>query len=113
MSKESKGGPSPMGSARGRKTGSHLQPEGASPRFTGPTRGKYPKGTVPSPENIRARFTGSFESNTMKKDVVKPIATREGGGHGKPVGSRSNPFRTSRGGFGKAGPGNGSSSNPL
>lgn len=62
------------------KRGGFIEPEGASPRFTGTRRGQYPKGTVPSPEGISpAGPTGSSQENTQISAVIPPVATRQTG----------------------------------
>ncbi len=62
------------------KRGGHIQPEGASPRFTGGKRGQYPKGSVPTPEGASTQGpSGSSQENTMKSNFVPPIITRATG----------------------------------
>lgn len=61
------------------KRGGQIDPEGASARFTGTRRGTYPKEGFPKPEGTRARFTGDSQSNTLRSEVVPPIATRKPG----------------------------------
>lgn len=92
MSDKITNGPTPESFTKPRKTGSHLVPERATPRYTGKQRGQYPKGSIPAPERTKGVSSGSSQENTQPHIVVPPIATREGGGEGKPAGSRKNPF---------------------
>ena len=87
-------GPSPRPDYKPRKVtdkrGGFIEPEGASPRFTGVRRGQYPKATVPSPEGISPQGpSGSHEEWTLRSAVIPPVATRETGDSQ----SRSNPIK--------------------
>lgn len=77
------GTPAPRTGAAGRKVtdkrGGQIEPENASPRYTGGRRGKMPQGNEPQPENAKARATGDAQSNTMKSNVVQPVITRAPG----------------------------------
>ncbi len=60
------------------KRGGHIEPEGASPRFTGSTRGQYPKSGFPTPEGVSKEGpSGSHLENTLVSHVVPPVATRK------------------------------------
>jgi len=78
------GGPTPEKGFAPRKVtdkrGGHIEPEGASPRFTGSERGQYPKDGFPEPDFGKAtRETGSAQENSLVSRVVPPVATRASG----------------------------------
>lgn len=86
-------GPAPREGYRPRKGGDAMVPERATPRYTGPVRGQYPKGTVPTPEGTRGGPSGSYQdASTKARGKTSPVVTREGKGHGTPVGSTKSPW---------------------
>ncbi len=62
------------------KRGGYIEPEGASPRFTGSRRGTYPSQGFPQPEGVSKQGpSGSSQENTQKSNFVEPIGTRPSG----------------------------------
>lgn len=61
------------------KRGGQIEPENASPRFSGSRRGQYPKSGFPQPEGAQPRATGSHQDNTQISRVVAPVVTRKTG----------------------------------
>lgn len=85
--------PEPREGARARATGDHLTPEGAKARFTGVRRGAYPKDGltvdgIPPAHSTKGGPSGSHTENTMKSNLVQPVATRP-----TPIANTSNPLK--------------------
>lgn len=71
---------------------------GSAGRDPGKARGAYPKDNFPTPiPGSKPRgSTGSPKETKLVNRQVQGPAVREGGGHGKPAGSRKSPWMASR-----------------